>query len=150
MLQFHQNQIDSWNNIDELLILVKIDAVNQRFWNYLDSSGRKNTLGLAHSPKSGHLMVYYNQEILIVDFEIFHDKEYSFFVDEEFCHLHIFNNNGTFDYNIDIDHQIETPLNLAKKAEEKAEWKMKFKIAGISLFILFLIYLITFLFFRKN
>jgi len=124
--------------------------VNQRYWNYFDRNGRKNTLGLAHSPSSGHLMVYYNQEILIVDFNILHDKSYSFYVDEEFCHLNISISDGKFDYQVDIDHHIDTPKNIARKAAEIADWKMKLKIASITIGVIIMIYFFAIYCFRQN
>jgi len=124
--------------------------LNQRSWNYYDQQGQRNTLGLAHSASSGNLMVYYNKEILIIDFQINYSKDYSFFIDDELCHLHIKANNGTYDYELEVDHQAETPRNLSRKKLEKEEWVMKFKIAATFLAILTAVYILFFTFYKKN
>ncbi len=95
-------------------------------------------------------MVYYNKEILIIDFQINYSKDYSFFIDDELCHLHIKANNGTYDYELEVDHQAETPRNLSRKKLEKEEWVMKFKIAATFLAILTAVYILFFTFYKKN
>lgn len=128
----------------------KKNTLNQRSWTYFDQQGQRNTLGLAHSPTSGNLMVYYNKEILIIDFQINYAKEYTFYIDDELCHLYIKDRQGQYDYELQIDHDANTPRNLARKQKEREEWLMKFKISGASLLIIIFVYFLFFIFYKKN
>lgn len=95
-------------------------------------------------------MVYYNKEILIIDFQINYAKEYTFYIDDELCHLYIKDRQGQYDYELQIDHDANTPRNLARKQKEREEWLMKFKISGASLLIILVVYFLFFMFYKKN
>ena len=94
--------------------------------------------------------MYYNKEILIIDFQINYAKEYTFFIDDELCHLYIKPEMSAYDYELVIDHDAQTPRNLARKQKEREEWLMKFKISGASLLIILLVYFLFFMIYKKN
>jgi hypothetical protein len=72
-------------------------------------------LGLMHSPSSGNLLLYYNNEVLMIDFQVFRPTSYSFFIDEELLEVHIKQLNGNYIYHFNINEQIDTQNNRNKK-----------------------------------
>ena len=92
--------------------------MNQYQWTFLDNAARRHTLGIAHSARSGHLVVHCNSQIVKIDFSVLEPKTFSFFVEEELCHLAI---EGTkqsgFTYNFNIDTEVDTPVNRARKIQ---------------------------------
>ncbi len=90
--------------------------VNQYQWTFLDNAARRHTLGIAHSANSGHLVVHCNQQIVKIDFSVLEPKVFSFFVEEELCHLAIEGDKQTgFTYKFHIDTEVDTPVNRDRK-----------------------------------
>ena len=67
-------------------------------WTYYDPVGGPQTLGLYHGEESGHVMIYLNEKVLIVDFMVYHSKSYSFMVNEMLVQLNLQKENGRFEY----------------------------------------------------
>jgi len=61
--------------------------LNRFNWTYLADAGKKHHVGLMHGAKSGHLLVYCDSKILLIDFNVLEDKTYTFFIDVESRHL---------------------------------------------------------------
>ena len=113
------------------------ERVNQYQWTFLDNAARRHTLGIAHGARSGNLVVHCNAQIVKIDFSVLEPKTYSFFVEEELCHLAI---EGTreegFQYNFHIDTEADTPVNrernLRRVSSRRRGW---LALAGLILFI---------------
>ena len=90
--------------------------MNQYQWTFLDHAARRHTLGIAHGERSGNLVVHCNAQIVKVDFRVLEPRTYSFFVEDELCHLAI---EGTreegFQYNFHIDTEVDTALNRERR-----------------------------------
>ena len=90
--------------------------MNQYQWTFLDHASRRHTLGIAHGARSGNLVVHCNAQIVKIDFRVLEPRTYSFFVEEELCHLAI---EGTreegFQYNFHIDTEVDTALNRERR-----------------------------------
>lgn len=93
----------------------------QLSWLYADNAGSHYNIGLYHGSESGHVMVYCNGSIVIVDFSIKkQDKNYSFYVGEEFFELGL--NNGEDDqysYELKINKEVSSPLNIVRNKVNK-------------------------------
>ena len=73
-----------------------------------------------HGAKSGHLLVYCDAKILLIDFNILGDKTYSFFIDEQLCEIVIELIKGQFYYSFEINKKADTPRNnLRRKIERR-------------------------------
>ena len=46
-------------------------------WTFYDPESGTQTLGIYHGDASGHVVVYHNNNIVIIDFEIFKSKIYN-------------------------------------------------------------------------
>ena len=94
--------------------------MNRFNWTYIADKGVKHHVGLMHGAESGHLLVYCDAKIILIDFEILEDKTYSFFIDEQLCEISIEKINGQFYYSFEINKTADTPRNnLRKKIERR-------------------------------
>jgi len=94
--------------------------LNRFNWTYLADAGKKHHVGLMHGAKSGHLLVYCDSKILLIDFNVLEDKTYTFFIDEQLCEISIELKDGQFYYGFEINKEADTPRNrLRKKIESR-------------------------------
>ncbi len=85
------------------------------YWTYVPGGGKKYKVGLLHGTKTGHLMVYCNAKIIIIDFKVRDSKVYSFFINEELCEIHLTRKGDQMFYEFQINEKADTPLNRARK-----------------------------------
>lgn len=88
-------------------------------WSYTGLHGKRYIVGLFHGPKTGHLMIYVNSKIVQIDFKVFEEKVYSFFIEEDLCEISVKKKNGVFGYDFQINKEVDTPLNRKRKAFNK-------------------------------
>lgn len=87
------NPIEQFICLFLLYYFTFIQALAQQVWNMTDISGEEYSLGLYHGEETGHLMVYLNESILIIDFKILNDKTYHFYIGHELMELKISKKN---------------------------------------------------------
>ncbi len=95
--------------------------MNRFNWTYLSDNGKRYHVGIMHGAESGHLLVYCNSNIILIDFEVLEDKSYSFFIDEQLCEISIERKGKDFLYGFEIDRKADTPLNRQRKRIEKKQ-----------------------------
>lgn len=117
--------------------------LNQYTWTYLGDSGYSEVIGLYHSSKSGHLMIYVGKKVMVVDFNIRDSKTYSFFINDELCEVQLERKDLQMFYHFKINKDADTPRNKARKKTEKKYIKQS--LAFFALIILAVI-LIAFYF----
>ncbi len=88
--------------------------MSQIRWTYVDDYGRRYKVGLYHGDRSGHLMIYCNSRILVIDFHVRDTKKYSFFINDELFDIHVERKDGKFGYGFEIDNQTRTPRNIRR------------------------------------
>ncbi|MFK7810826.1 MAG: hypothetical protein AB8F74_23665 [Saprospiraceae bacterium] len=93
--------------------------MNQFNWTYLGQNGKNHNVGMYHGADSGHLLVYCNSKIILVDFSVLKSSTYSFFIEEELCELEIELRNEKFYYGFHLNKTADTPLNRRRKKTEK-------------------------------
>ena len=93
--------------------------MNKRSWFLYGDNGKQYRIGMLHGPKSGHLLVYYNNRILIIDFKILDSKTYSFVIDDELVELSISRQPKRFEYAFKINEDVETPKNIQRRLRKK-------------------------------
>lgn len=89
-------------------------------WTYVDDYGKSHKVGLFHGDRSGHLLIYCNTRILVIDFNVLQDKKYSFFINDELFDIHIEKQDEAFAYGIEIDKKADTPRNHLRRKRERA------------------------------
>ncbi len=104
--------------------------MNRFNWTYLADQGKKHHVGLMHGAESGHLLVYCDAKIILIDFEILEDKTYSFFIDEQLCEISIERINGQFYYSFEINKTADTPRNNMRKKIERRHFMQALMLIG--------------------
>ena len=88
--------------------------VAQQSWTLNTGNGRQHLIGLYHGEESGHLAVYCNNQVILVDFHVKEEKRFSFFLDEELCELTITPGaQQGFQYRLVLDEQGPEGMDLA-------------------------------------
>ncbi len=110
--------------------------MNQFNWTYLADNGKKHVVGIYHGAQSGHLLVYCNSKIIMIDFQVLQDSTYSFFIDDQLCELSIERREDKFYYGFNINTTADTPLNrIRKKIEKKHLLQSLGFVAGLLLLV---------------
>jgi hypothetical protein len=74
----------------------------QTQWTYHGPSGRSYHIGLYHGDESGHVIIYCNNNILTIDFDVREDKSYSFYLERDLCELSLSQEGEHFEYDFQI------------------------------------------------
>ncbi len=93
--------------------------MNQSKWKFFDREGLEHLVGVMHSPRSGNLMIYCDDKVIQVDFKVFQDNSYSFFINEELFEIFIKKKNGRFQYEFEHNVKVDTPNNRIRKKINK-------------------------------
>ncbi len=99
-------------------------------WTYVSDTGRQYKVGIYHGAKTGHLVVYCNLKVVLIDFHVLETRAYPLFLDDELCELIIEKKNGQFRYGFDINRKADTPLNRQRKVVEKKHWRQTLLFFG--------------------
>ena len=110
--------------------------MSQITWTYVADDGYRHKVGLFHGDNSGHLLVYCNTRIVVIDFGVQQSKNYSFFIDDELCDISIEENNGKFSYGFNIDQVTDTPRNRGRRKMIRSEYKYNLMIGVAFILIL--------------
>ena len=105
--------------------------MGQMKWTYVDDYGRRYNIGLFHGDRTGHLMIYCNTRILVIDFNVLNTKKYSFFLNEELCDIHVERLEDRFAYGFEFDHKTRTPHNIRRKKAERTVMLRSLLFLGI-------------------
>ena len=57
--------------------------MSQFTWTYIGDNGALHRVGLFHGDETGHLMIYCNTRIVVIDFGVTTSKNYSFFINDD-------------------------------------------------------------------
>ncbi len=92
-------------------------------WTYLSDQGQRYNVGIFHGPRTGHVLIYCNLKVLLIDFSVLDSKDYTFFLGEDLCIVKLERRGDKFYYDLSIDHTTDTPRNRQRKALAKKHWK---------------------------
>ena len=113
----------------------------QQFWTFYDQYSVEHTFGIYHGEESGHLVVYLDDRVMIIDFGIINDKSYNFFFERELLKLDIQKIEDGFVYKLNVDKETPTELNVEIKTERKEELHITILIIFIVAMIILTLYL---------
>ena len=108
-------------------------------WTYLGDNGQRFNVGVFHGSKTGHVLVFCNLKVVLIDFSVLDTKEYSLFLGDELCQLKLDKRGDRFFYDMTVDRDADTPLNRHRKARDKKHWQQ-----SIAFFSAMLLCIITF------
>lgn len=117
--------------------------MSQITWTYIDDDGSRHKVGLFHGDNTGHLLVYCNTRIVVIDFGVQTSKNYSFFINEELCDIAVEEKEGKFSYGFRIDQVTDTPRNRGRRKMIRSEvWQSLGIGAGFLVVVLLVVYLV--------
>ncbi len=117
--------------------------MNHYTWIYVAGGGRNIPIGLYHSSKKGHLVIYVGKKITAIDFKVLDSKEYTFFIDNELCRIKLKRRGDKMFYYFEIDKKADTPMNRARSAmERKFLWQL---VAALVVFVVIVAGFVMFL-----
>ena len=93
--------------------------MSQFNWTYLAPNGGKHNVGIFHGDKTGHVLVYVNSKVTLIDFKVKESKSYSIFIEEELCEINIEKKRIGYAYSFDINREADTPANLQRREQNK-------------------------------
>ncbi len=118
--------------------------VSQYAWSYRSPAGQEYIVGLYHGPESGHVVVYCNQEVVAIDFNVQQSACYTFFIEEDLCEVHIERKGQGFSYAMRSNRQVDTPFNRQRKQLERRQrrllWRALAAFGGIAVVVAVLIW----------
>jgi hypothetical protein len=92
----------------------------QMGWVFLDDRGGQHRVGLYHGDQSGHVMIHCNLRVVQIDFSVKDTKTYSFFIEDEFCEIHLVKEpDGHFGYEFVVNKTVDTPRNRIRRVDER-------------------------------
>lgn len=115
--------------------------MSQFTWTYIADNGYRHRVGLFHGDNTGHLMIYCNMRIVVIDFNVKATKNYSFFIEDELCDIAVEEQDGKFAYGFKVDEITDTPRNRGRRKMIRTEHRNTFLVA-ISFFVVLSIILI--------
>ncbi|MBK9255557.1 MAG: hypothetical protein IPM42_08730 [Saprospiraceae bacterium] len=89
--------------------------MSQLHWSYEDTDKLLHNIQLYHGAESGHLLIYVNDKIVLIDFHIQSDKTYGFYIESVFFELFISGNPGNYSYKMVKGNSILDYTDLEKK-----------------------------------
>ncbi|MFT4566419.1 MAG: hypothetical protein ACI9FN_001375 [Saprospiraceae bacterium] len=81
-------------------------------WTFYDPQAGTQTIGIYHGDKSGHVIVYHDNNVMIIDFEIFQSKTYSITFNNSLITLSIEQDGNGFSYSFDRESLYSEPSTL--------------------------------------
>ena len=122
--------------------------MNQFHWTYWDYFGRRHTVGILHGIKTGHLLIHLNSNVLIIDFNVFQSKKYSFIINNEICELQIKEAESGFKYDFGLNEEQEAKRKALQKKKDRQY--LYEKIGAIAITSIFILSISLFIYFLKH
>lgn len=69
-------------------------------WTYYSLTGKPYSIDMYHGDDSGHLMLFVNSEVVLIDFKQKKANTYNFFIENQLIELAIEKDSKTYDYTI--------------------------------------------------
>ncbi len=100
-------------------------------WNLRSNTGNFYQIGLFHGDRTRHVVLYCNNRIIQLDFKVFEEKTYSFYLDDELCEVQLQpRGDNVFSYHCLLDNVAPTALNIARDKLEKKHWRLTALLAA--------------------
>ena len=89
--------------------------MSQMTWTYIADDGSRHKVGLFHGDNTGHLLIYCNASIMVIDFSVTHHPQLFFFINDELCDIEVEEKEGKFSYGFKVDQITDTPRNRVRR-----------------------------------
>lgn len=85
--------------------------MSQYRWTFYNPVAGEQHLGLYHGDDSGHLMVYLNNDVILVDFNVMSSRSYTIIINEEIVKIQLNKNSIGFSYSLERTHHTTSSLS---------------------------------------
>lgn len=99
----------------------------QKQWSFHDAFGRLYIIGFYHSHDTGNFLLYINNCISVIDFNIKADKDYSFMLGNRLLQLRIMKKSSGYTYDL----QDNTPIPKLAKWERVRDMVLAAIVVGM-------------------
>jgi hypothetical protein len=113
--------------------------MSQMTWIHIADDGSKHKIGLFHGNTTGHVLVYCNARIVVIDFNVSVSRKYSFFINDQLFDLEIEEKEGKFAYGFKPDHIADTPYNQARRKDNRRQIKLVILLCIAFVLLIFLV-----------
>ena len=93
--------------------------MSQYNWTYVGGGGRNYNVTLFHGKRTGHVLILLNAQVVQIDFGVRESKTYSFFIEDEFCQIHLERRGEEMYYFFEIDKKVDTPRNRERRKRDR-------------------------------
>lgn len=124
--------------------------MNSANWTYVGSRRQQYKIVLKHGIESGNFAIFCNKKPMIIDFDIFDSKSFSFFIEEELCQIEVIKEGDKFTYKFDVDQKADTPLNRRRKSAFKKNFNKGILVGVFSTIVIFSIIFLSFYAYRLS
>lgn len=108
-------------------------------WVYHNDAGSRYVVGVFHGDNTGHLMVYCNMRIVLIDFNVLQSANYSFFIEDELCEMVITRKPDRFEYDFRVNRDVDTPQNREWRARARSNKIKAWLLVGSFVTVLVLV-----------
>jgi len=122
--------------------------MSQMTWTYIADDGSRHKVGLFHGDNTGHLLIYCNASIMVIDFSVTTTRNYSFFINDELCDIEVEEKEGKFSYGFKVDQITDTPRNRVRRRLIREEVRQTLVIGAIVLGVILIATWLIFRFYR--
>lgn len=88
-------------------------------WTYVGGGGKNFKVSLFHGRKTGHVLLLLDGHILQIDFSVRDSKTYAFFIEDEFCEVHLERKGEEMYYFFEINKKVDTPRNRERRKRDR-------------------------------
>lgn len=71
-------------------------------WTFYEPASGTNVIGLYHGTDSGHVIVYLNSKVMLIDFLIKESKSYSIYINDYLVEIRLIKDFQSFEYKMKI------------------------------------------------
>jgi len=104
-------------------------------WQYYSPTGIPYSIDMYHGDDSGHLMIFVNNEIILINFTQKEARKYNFYIENQLVELDMKKNNNTYEY-------VLTPQSFMKENPKEKSLDRQFWITLILIFLAVNLFLI--------
>ncbi|MBK7410284.1 MAG: hypothetical protein IPL49_07555 [Saprospirales bacterium] len=109
--------------------------MSQYTWTYVGGGGKNFRVTLFHGKNTGHVLLLLNTQVLQIDFNVRESKTYSFFIEDEFCEVHLELRGEEMYYFFEINKTVNTPRNKARKQLERKHLGQALAFFGVLILV---------------
>ena len=103
----------------------------------MNTRGHRTKIVMLHDTNSGNFLISCGKTVALAEFNVFDNKSFSFFFNEELLRINIVKEGNQFTYTFETDKEVDTPFNRERTIQK--EKKRKRNYLGLVMGFIFVI-----------